>query len=125
MSKKRILRIGIASHTEIQRRALEIARGELKPGPLEPQVWFTSYKAVSQVFSDFNMMLIEIIRDHAPESVTELAELAKRNRPNVVRALSLLKEYNIIEFAEGEQGRKPPRLLYDQIECSTDLRPAA
>ena len=125
MSRKCILRIGIASHAQIQKRTLAIARGQLKPGPRDPKIWFTSHKAMYKVFSDLNMMLIEIIRDSAPESVTELAELARRERPNVVRALSLLEHYNVIEFVEGARGRKAPRLLHDEIDWRLDLRSAA
>ena len=125
MTKKRILRIGIASHAEIQRRTLDIARGKLKPLRTDPKIWLTSHKAYYQVFSDVNMMLIEMIRDHAPESVTELAELAKRQRPNVTRALNLLEQYTVIELVDGPKGKKKPQLNYDEYVLTGTLAKAA
>lgn len=124
MSKKRTLRIGIASHAEIQRRTLDIAKGKLKPSGNDPKVWFTSHKELTRVFSDQNMMLIEIIRDHAPESVTELAELAGCERPNVHRALKLLMEFNVIELVEGNRGRKMPRLTYEDYTIAGSFGPS-
>ena len=57
---KRIMHIGIASRKYIHERMLAIAKGEHKPLPSEPRVWFTSFEALARVFSRQNLMLIEI-----------------------------------------------------------------
>lgn len=115
---KRILHIGIASKKYIHNRMLGIAKGRVKSSPREPRVWFTSYEALARVLSRQNMLLIEILRDFEPGSVTELAERVGREKTNVLRSLKTLKEFDIVEFEEREGGRKAPRLKYDDFQSS-------
>ena len=61
------------------------------------------------------MMLIDILREYEPESVTELPKLVKREKTNVLRDLKKLKEFSIVDFDEGRGNRKPPRLIYDDF----------
>ncbi len=44
MSRKDILRAGIAPYEKMKERTRAIARGELKPDPSDPKLWFTSAK---------------------------------------------------------------------------------
>ena len=62
----KIIKIGIASQKEIRARVLAIARGELKPKPGEPKIWFTSMRSLSQVLSDENRALLQLIRSSKP-----------------------------------------------------------
>lgn len=112
---KRILRIGIAPKEYIHARMLDIAKGVRRQGADEPRVWFTSTEALARVFSKKNMMLIEIIRHSEPESVTELAKRVGREKTNVLRSLKTLKEFDIVDFEEGEGNRKAPRVNYDDF----------
>lgn len=48
------LKIGIASAAEYKARTMAIARGELKPSPKSPKVWFTSIESMAKVLSDRN-----------------------------------------------------------------------
>jgi predicted transcriptional regulator len=34
------LKVGIASYTDMKARTMAIARGDLKPRPADPKVWF-------------------------------------------------------------------------------------
>jgi predicted transcriptional regulator len=95
---------------------LEIAKGTRRQQPHEPRVWFTSWEALARVFSRQNMMLIEILREFEPDSVTELAKRAGREKTNVLRSLKKLKQLEIVDFEEGAQGRKAPRLRYDDFQ---------
>jgi predicted transcriptional regulator len=113
---KRIMHIGIASRAYIHDRMLAIAKGEHKPLPSEPRVWFTSFEALARVFSRQNLMLIEILRHKDLDSVTELAKEAGREKTNVLRSLKRLEEFEIVEFEEGEGGRRAPRLRYDDFQ---------
>ena len=113
--KKRILHIGIASREYIHKRMLEAAAGKLSRHPDEPRVWFTSWEALARILSKQNMMLIEILRDFEPASVTELAKLVRREKTNVLRSLKTLKHFEIVDFEEGEGNRKAPRLIYDDF----------
>jgi predicted transcriptional regulator len=112
---KRILHIGIASRKYIHNRMLAIAKGDIKQSATDPKVWFTSWEALARVFSKQNMMLIEILRHKDLQSVTELAREAGREKTNVLRSLKRLAEFEIVEFEEGDGGRKAPRLKYDDF----------
>jgi predicted transcriptional regulator len=113
---RRILHIGIASKEYIHKRMLAIAKGKTKQQPNDPRVWFTSYEALARVFSRQNMMLIEILREKDLESVTELARAVGKQKTNVLRSLKLLANFEVIEFEQGEGGRRAPRLKYDDFQ---------
>jgi predicted transcriptional regulator len=113
---RRTLYIGIASKGYIHKRMLAIAKGEQKQHPNDPCIWFTSFEALARVFSKANIMLIEILREKDPASITELAKAAGKEKTNVLRSLKILEEFEIIEFEEGEGGRKAPRLKYDDFQ---------
>ncbi len=121
MSSKRILHIGIASREHIHRRMLDIAKGVRRQRPDEPRVWFTSAEALARVLSKKNMLLIEMIRHAQPASVTELAARVCRDKTNVLRSLKTLKQFEIVDFEEGEGGRKAPRLNYDDFRVDGRL----
>lgn len=112
---KRILHIGIAPKDYVHKRMLGIAKGEIKLARDDPRVWFTSFEALARVLSRQNMMLIEILREKEPESVTELAKEAGREKTNVLRSLKVLEGLEIIEFEDGAGGRRAPRLKYDDF----------
>ena len=119
---KRILRIGIAPRAQVHKRMLDIAKGVRKQQKDEPRVWFTSWEALARVLSKQNMLLIEMIRDAEPDSVTELARRVGRDKTNVLRSLKLLKEFEIVDFEEGEGGRRAPRLNYDDFLVESRLK---
>ena len=118
---KRILHIGIAPRERIHRRMLDIAKGAKRQQPGEPRVWFTSWEALARVLSRKNLALIEMIREAEPQSVTELAKRVGRSKTNVLRSLKILKEFEIVDFEEGEGGRKAPRLNYDDFRVESQV----
>jgi predicted transcriptional regulator len=115
MRQKRILHIGIAPREYIHRRMLDIASGTRKRQADEPRVWFTSAEALARVLSKKNMVLIDAIRQAKPASVTELAQRVGRKKTNVLRSLKALKQFEIVDFEDGEGGRKAPRVNYDDF----------
>ena len=58
----KMIKVGIASQKEIRERMLAIAKGEFKPKPSDPRIWFTSMRSLSQVLSDENRALLDVIR---------------------------------------------------------------
>ena len=70
--------IGVMSQEKIRERALAIARGEYKPKPGEPRVWFTSMRSVAEVLSDSNRALLQVIIETTPASVADLAKTTGR-----------------------------------------------
>lgn len=119
--RKRVLTVGILSREQMKLRTIAIARGEYRPKRSEPKVWFTSLKSLSQVLSEENTLLLELIKKSKPESISELAERAKRARENVSRTLHLMERYNLIRWEEGRHGAKAPRVTYDRLELKTPI----
>ncbi len=100
----KVVRIGIAPQARmIRERMLAIARGELKPKASDPKIWFTSMRSLSQVLSDENRALLEVIRTAKPESISELADLTGRKQGNLSRTLQTMSRY-----AAGRRRRALP-----------------
>lgn len=53
--------IGIMPQDKIRERILTIARGEYKPRPTEPKIWFTSMRSLVEVLSDEDRALLKVI----------------------------------------------------------------
>ena len=94
----KVLVIGIMPQEKIRERILSIARGEYRPKPGEPKVWFTSMKSLSEVLSDDNRALLKAIRDIGPESVSNLAVRTGRKPGNLSRTLRTMERYGIVEM---------------------------
>jgi predicted transcriptional regulator len=58
---KKVLKVGIISREEYQKRTIAIAKGEHIPKRGEPKIWFESIQAMAQVFSSDNQ---ELESDH-------------------------------------------------------------
>lgn len=121
MTMARVLRIGIAAREVIRRRTIAIAKGELRPSPNDPRVWFSSFESLSKVLSERNMLLLEIIRNHKPRSVSELAQLSGRAKSNLSRTLHNMEQMGLLELRE-EDHRKVPTVNYDRVHLDIELR---
>ena len=53
--------IGIMPQDKIRERMLTIARGEYKPRPTEPKIWFASMRSLAEVLSDEDRALLKVI----------------------------------------------------------------
>ena len=114
------LKIGIADYEEMKARTMRIARGEQKPGPDDPKVWFTSTESFAQVLSAGNRELLRTIAERAPASLDELAEMTGRAKSNLSRTLKKMAEYGLVEM-EPEGRRRRPRVLYDRVSLDLTL----
>ena len=121
----RTLRIGIASREAQKARMLAIARGEHKPTGDEPKVWFTSIESVAQVLSDKNRMLLELIAQSKPASISELAALSGRARSNLWRTLRTMEAYRLVELRQAAHRRVEPRVTFERLNLDVDLGAAA
>ena len=92
------VKIGIMSQKEIRERTLAIARGDYKPKPDEPKIWFTSIRSLAEVLSDENQVLLQIITDKKPTSIRELAEMTGRQSSNLSRTLKTLSAYGFVKL---------------------------
>jgi predicted transcriptional regulator len=88
--KKMMMKIGILSREDYQKRTIAIAKGEYKPRANEPKVWFESMESLGQVLSGQNQELLRLIRDNHPSSLTELETISGRKKSNLSRTLKTL-----------------------------------
>lgn len=101
------LAIGIMSQEKIRARILAIARGEYKPKPGEPKIWFTSMKSLAEVLSDDNRALLRVIKEIQPQSISSLAELTGRKPGNLSRTLKTMSRYGLVEMVREKNQVRP------------------
>lgn len=99
--------IGILPQDQIRARMLSIARGEYKPKPSDPKIWFTSMRSLAEVLSDENRALLKLISESNPESITSLAELTGRRTSNLSRTLKTMANYGLIEMQREKNQVRP------------------
>ena len=103
----KVIKIGIASQEKIRERILAIAKGECKPKPSDPTIWFTSMRSLSQVLSDENRALMEVIRVARPSSISELASLTGRKQGNLSRTLKTMSRYGLVKMEKHARFMRP------------------
>ncbi|GAB5378058.1 MAG: hypothetical protein AcusKO_45200 [Acuticoccus sp.] len=82
------LKVGIADYEEMKARTMRIARGQEKPAPSDPKVWFTSTESFAKVLSAGNRELLRVIAEKAPASLEELAGITAGPGSNLSHAPS-------------------------------------
>jgi predicted transcriptional regulator len=99
--------IGIMPQEKIRERVMAIARGEYKPKPSDPKVWFTSMKSLAEVLSDDNRALLKVIMETKPASITALAESTGRKPGNLSRTLKTMSNYGIVDLKRENNHVRP------------------
>lgn len=92
---------------KIRERIYAIAKGEYKPKPSEPKIWFTSMKSLAEVLSDDNRALLHVIKDSQPESISSLAEMTGRKPGKLSRSLKTMSNYGIVEMRREKNHVRP------------------
>jgi predicted transcriptional regulator len=82
------LKLGIMRRDEFQRYTVAIAKGEIKPEPVPPKVWFDSLESLAQILSAENRALLHTINARHPQSLAELEEITGRQKASLSRTLS-------------------------------------
>jgi predicted transcriptional regulator len=98
--------IGIMPQDKVRARAIAIARGQYKPKPGEPKIWFPSMKSVAETLSDKNMALIRVIAEQRPASIAELSQKTGRAPSNLSRTLHRLARFGFVALE-----RRPGNVL--------------
>ncbi|WP_137890342.1 helix-turn-helix domain-containing protein [Ramlibacter sp. 2FC] len=99
--------IGIMPQDQIRKRVLAIARGDYKPKPSEPKIWFTSMKSLAEVLSDDNRALLHVIAETEPESISALAHATGRKPSNLSRTLKTMSNYGIVDLKREHNHVRP------------------
>ena len=107
---RRTLRVGIASAAKMKARTLAIARGELRPAPADPKVWFASPESFAKVLSNRNRALLDLIALSHPESLQDLAAKAGRAPSNLSRTLRTKECYGFVRLHRGARRRLRPEV---------------
>ncbi len=113
------LKVGIMTYAQMKARTVAIARGQYRPLPSDPKVFFTSIESMSQVLSSGNQSLLAIILAQRPRSLQELAAITGRKKPNLSRTLHTMERYGLVKLEKGERGCVTPLVLHDSV--SVDL----
>ena len=101
------LKIGIAPQEKIRERILGIARGKIKLKASDPKIWFTSMRSLSQVLSDENRALLDVIRTSRPASISELADITGRKQGNLSRTLKTMSRYGLVTMEKNDRSVRP------------------
>jgi len=99
--------IGILPQEKMRERVLAIAKGEYKPEPTEPKIWFTSMRSLAEVLSDDNRALLKIIQETHPESISSLAIITGRKPSNLSRTLKTMSNYGLVEMRREKNQVRP------------------
>lgn len=99
--------IGILPKEHIRARMLAIARGEYKPKPTEPKIWFTSIRSLAEVLSDENRALLKVIQESKPQSISSLADMTGRKPGNLSRTLKTMSNYGFVEMKKENRYVRP------------------
>jgi predicted transcriptional regulator len=118
----KVLKVGIASYEEMKARTIAIAKGQLRPAPGEPRVWFTSAESFAKVLSEKNRFLLGVIAEAAPHSIAQLADLTGRKKSNLSRTLRTMQRYGFVELQRGARGSVTSRVPYQAISLVLSLR---
>ena len=99
--------IGVMPQDQIRKRMIAIAKGEYKPRPGEPKIWFTSMRSVAEVLSDQNRALLKVIRETNPDSVAVLARTTGRQPGNLSRTLKTMSRYGLVDLRKEKSHIRP------------------
>jgi predicted transcriptional regulator len=91
-----------------------IDRGEKVKPVKGAKVYFTSFEALRKVLTPKRLELLHTIKTKKPESINELARMAKRDLKNVSDDVKYLERVGLIE--KKETGKKTaPVVTYDKL----------
>ena len=115
------LQVGIAHYEEIKARTMRIARGDEKPAPDDPKVWFTSTESFAQILSSGNRELLRVIDEQSPGSLEDLSRITGRAKSSLSRTLKTMANYGLVRMDPGEGQKVVPTVLYDRVTLELPL----
>lgn len=122
----RVLTIEVQSLDEEVEEVAAALQAVEEGRPVAPQdkLVFRSIDAVRSVLTPKRLGLLHLVREHEPESVYALAELAGRDRKSVTVDLDLLERLGLVvmERVRGEgRDRNVPRVPYAEIRIAVTV----
>lgn len=109
----------IQSLSALEEEMRAVARGET-PAPADAAALsFESVEALARLLTPENRHLLAMIRDCKPQSVAELAGLAGRAEPNLLRTLEKLRVAGLVRMEQAGR-RKIPMPVIGKIVVEID-----
>jgi len=111
------IRIQIKSVNEALDDAIKTMKAVQKGRKVKPVKgeYFESLEVARKVLTENRLSLLRLVREHKPESVSELARLAKRDFKHIYEDVALLQDLGLIHSTPNRQG-KPTKLTSNATE---------
>ena len=111
----KVMTIGIKSERAAMGEFQEAFDAAQKRLPFTPRagVYFTSLEAVRNFLTPKRLELIHLIKEKRPRSLYELAQLAERGFPSVLRDVELLSKHGLVKLTR--QNRSPRRSVLPRV----------
>jgi predicted transcriptional regulator len=122
----RRLNIGIRSAAERSNALRQaVRRVSRNRRPQAPELYFENVDELRRILTEKRMELVMVIGRDRPASIQELATLVARDYKNVSTDIALLERLGLVLLSSGRGKGKPqtPRVPYDEICVTIDLRP--
>jgi len=116
----KVMKVGVISKDDYQKRTMAIAKGDYRPKKDEPKVWFDSVKSMAQVLGNDNQELLRLIIEHKPHSLSELERISNRKKSNLSRTLKTLEKYGIVQLSK-ERGKVVPKVMATDFKVEFGL----
>lgn len=116
--KVKKIKINLKSLEDVGMEMVQVMRA-LESGksvsPKRHEIVFTDFAALRSFLTPKRLELIRLIRKHAPNSISQLARLAKRDFGRVYQDVKVLSEAGIIDIPKGLKGEKTKPDVAEEI----------
>ncbi|HIF5780641.1 TPA: transcriptional regulator [Vibrio parahaemolyticus] len=108
-------KIGILSEDITRKRIIRIAEGKVTPEESYPLFLFESLAVLSQLLSNENVELLNLIAREKPNSLDDLAEMSGRSIKDVTDTFEALSSTGFA-YIETKGGKSRPIALFTTFE---------
>mgnify|MGYP001558311075 CR=1 FL=1 len=100
---------------DVKETVRKIEKGEKLKPVKKPETYFTSFEAFRKALTPKRLELLHIIKTKKPQSINELARMAKRDIKNIADDVKYLEQVGLVEIKEAEK-KTAPFISYDKID---------
>ncbi|ELA6983234.1 MULTISPECIES: HVO_A0114 family putative DNA-binding protein [Vibrio] len=111
--------IGILSEELARKRMIRIAEGKMTPEEPYPKFLFESLAVLSQLLSNENVELLNLIAREKPNNLDELAEMSGRSIKDITDTFEALSSKGFA-CIETKGGQSQPIALFTTFEIVMD-----
>lgn len=90
---------------DVKETVRKIEKGEKLKPVKKPETYFTSFEAFRKALTPKRLELLHIIKTKKPQSINELARMAKRDIKNIADDVKYLEQVGLVEIKEAEKNR--------------------